>query len=95
MAIVKYIISCIIGCFDVLVGNGTNAGIKEDIIGLFSIAFIIILFFASFIILERKTSMGYKKSIIISIFTTIILVSIILLMLIIYDSIFCFDNKAF
>ena len=46
MAIVKYIISCIIGCFDVLVGNGTNAGIKEDIIGLVSIAFIIILFFA-------------------------------------------------
>ena len=54
MNIVKYIISCIVGCFDALVGNGMNGGIKESIVGLVSIASIIILFFASFIILEKK-----------------------------------------
>ena len=89
MTIVKYIISCIIGCFDALVGKGTNGDIKEGIVGLVSIASIIILFFVSFIILEKRTNIGYKKNILISIFTTIILVLMIFLMLIIYESIFC------
>ena len=73
MNIVKYIISCIVGCFDALVGKGMNGGIKEGIVGLVSIASIIILFFASFIILEKKNDIGYKKNILISILTTIIL----------------------
>ena len=86
---VKYIISCIVGCFDVLVGNGMNGGIKEGIVGLVSIASIIILFFVSFIILEKRTNIGYKKNILISILITIILVLIIFVILIIYESIFC------
>ena len=89
MNIVKYIISCIVGCFDALVGNWMNGGIKECIVGLVSIASIIILFFASFIILEKRTNIGYKKNILISILTTIILVLIIFVILIIYESIFC------
>ena len=89
MNIVKYIISCIVGCFDALVGNGMSGGIKEGIVGLVSIASIIILFFASFIILEKRTNIGYKKNILISILTTIILVLIIFVILIIYESIFC------
>ena len=93
MNIVKYIISCIVGCFDALVGNGMNGGIKEGIVGLVSIASIIILFFVSFIILEKRTNIGYKKNILISILTTIILVLMIFLMLIIYESIFCWDKK--
>lgn len=89
MNIVKYIISCIVGCFDALVGNGMSGGIKEGIVGLVSIASIIILFFSSFIILEKRTNIGYKKNILISILTTIILVLIIFVILIIYESIFC------
>lgn len=89
MNIVKYIISCIVGCFDALVGKGMNGGIKEGVVGLVSIASIIILFFASFIILEKKNDIGYKKNILISILTTIILVLIIFMILIIYESIFC------
>ena len=89
MNIVKYIISCIVGCFDALVGKGMNGGIKEGIVGLVSIASVIILFFVSFIILEKRTNIGYKKNILISILTTIILVLMIFLMLIIYESIFC------
>ena len=89
MNIVKYIISCIVGCFDALVGKGMNGGIKEGIVGLVSIASVIILFFVSFIILEKRTNIAYKKNILISILTTIILVLMIFLMLIIYESIFC------
>ena len=89
MNVVKYIIYCIVGCFDALVGNGMNGGIKEGIVGLVSIASIIILFFVSFIILEKRTNIGYKKNILISILITIILVLMIFLMLIIYESIFC------
>ena len=89
MNIVKCIIYCIVGCFDALVGNGMNGGIKEGIVGLVSIASVIMLFFVSFIILEKRTNIGYKKNILISILTTIILVLMIFLMLIIYESIFC------
>lgn len=49
MKIVKYILSCIIGCFDALAGKRINGGIKEGIIGLASLVFIILLFFVSFI----------------------------------------------
>ena len=44
MKIVKYILSCIIGCFDALVGKGMNGGIKEGIIGLTSLLFICLLY---------------------------------------------------
>ena len=45
MEILKYIWSCIIGCFDALVGIDMNGGIKEGIVGLASLLFIILLFF--------------------------------------------------
>lgn len=44
MKIVKYILSCIIGCFDTLVGKNMSGGIKEGIVGLASVLFIILLF---------------------------------------------------
>lgn len=52
MKIVKYIISCIIGCLDTLVGNSMNGGIKEAVVGLTSQLFIILLFFISFYFLD-------------------------------------------
>lgn len=88
MKIVKYILSCIIGCFDALVGKGMNGGIKEGIVGLFSLLFIILLFFGSFIFLDKKTNIDFKVNILCSIGITIILVCIIFLTLILVEKIF-------
>lgn len=85
MKIVKYILSCIIGCFDALVGKGMNCGIKEGIIGLTSLLFIILLFFASFIFLDKKTNIDFKINILCSIGITILLVCLIFLVLIIIE----------
>lgn len=81
----KYILSCIIGCFDALVGKGMNGGIKEGIIGLTSLLFIILLFFASFIFLDKKTNIDFKINILCSIGITILLVCLIFLVLIIIE----------
>lgn len=88
MKIVKYILSCIIGCFDALVGKGMNGGIKEGIIGLSSLLFIILLFFGSFIFLDKKTNIDFKVNILCSIGITIILVCIIFSTLILVEKIF-------
>ena len=88
MKIVKYILSCIIGCFDAFVGKGMNGGIKEGIVGLFSQLFIILLFFASLIFLDKKTNMDYRAAIACSIGITISLVCLIFLILIIAEKIF-------
>lgn len=85
MKIVKYILFCIIGCFDALVGKGMNGGIKEGIIGLTSLLFIILLFFASFIFLDKKTNIDFKINILCSIGITILLVCLIFLVLIIIE----------
>lgn len=85
MKIVKYILSCIIGCFDALVGKSMNGGIKEGIIGLTSLLFIILLFFASFIFLDKKTNIDFKINILCSIGITILLVCLIFLVLIIIE----------
>lgn len=85
MKIAKYILSCIIGCFDALVGKGMNGGIKEGIIGLTSLLFIILLFFASFIFLDKKTNIDFKINILCSIGITILLVCLIFLVLIIIE----------
>lgn len=88
MKIVKYILSCIIGCFDALVGKGMNGGIKEGIVGLASLLFIILLFFVSFILLDKKTNIDFKINILCSIGITILLVCLIFLVLIIVEKIF-------
>lgn len=88
MKIVKYILSCIIGCFDALVGKGMNGGIKEGIIGLASLLFIILLFFGSFVFLDKKTNIDFKINILCSIGITISLICLIFLILIIAEKIF-------
>lgn len=85
MKIVKYILSCIIGCFDALVGKGMDGGIKEGIVGLASLLFIILLFFVSFIFLDKKTNIDFKINILCSIGITILLVCLIFLVLIIVE----------
>lgn len=88
MKIVKYILSCIIGCFDALVGKGMSGGIKEGIVGLFSILFIIVLFFASFIFLDKKTSIHFKLKILCSIAITALLIGLIFVVLIVFEKVF-------
>ena len=85
MKIVKYILSCIIGCFDAYLGGDTNSGIKEGIVGWFSLLFIILLFFASLIFLDKKTKMDYRAAIACSIGITISLVGLIFLVLIVVE----------
>lgn len=87
MEIVKYILSCIIGCFDAFVGKGMNGGIKEGLIGLVSQLFIVLLFLASFIFLDKKTNIDFKINILCSIGITIGLVCFIFLVLIIVEKI--------
>lgn len=85
MNIVKYILSCIIGCFDALVGKGMTGGIKEGVIGLASILFIILLFFTSFTVLDKKTNIEFKFNILCSIGITLLLVCLIFSILIIFE----------
>ena len=88
MKIVKYILSCIIECFDAYLGGGMNGGIKEGIVGLFSLLFIILLFFASLIFLDKKTKMDYRTTIACSIGITILFVGFIFLVLIMVEKYF-------
>ena len=88
MKIAKYILSCIFGCFDALVGRGIRGGIKEGIIGLLSLLFIILIFVSSFVFLDKKVNLDFKINILCSIGVTILLVSLIFLVLIIIEKIF-------
>ena len=88
MKIIKYILACIIGGFDALVGKGTNGGIREAIIGWFSLLFFILLFFASFLFLAKKTNIAYKINILFSIGITILLVCLVFLILIFIEKTF-------
>lgn len=88
MKIVKYILSCIIGCFDALVGKGMNGGIKEGIVGLFSILFIIVLFFASFIFFDKKTNIHFQLKILCSIAITALLIGLVFVILIVFEKVF-------
>lgn len=85
MRIVKYILSCIIGCLDTLVGNHMNGGIKEVIVGLTSQLFIIVLFFILFIFIDKKTNIDFNIKILCSIVITVLLVCLIFLVLIIIE----------
>ena len=72
----------------ILVGKGMNGGIKEGVIGIASLLFIILLFFTSFTILHKKTNIDFKINILFSIGITILLVFLIFLILIIIEKLF-------
>ena len=88
MKIVKYILSCISGCFDAYLGKGTNGGIKEGIVGLASMFVIVSLFLASLFFLGDKTKMDYRTTIACSIGITILFVGFIFLVLIMVEKYF-------
>ena len=88
MEIIKYILSCICGCFDALTGKGMSGGIKEGAIGLVAIATIILLFFISFIVLDRKTNLNYKFKLLSSIATTLLVIIFIVFLFILIGKIF-------
>lgn len=85
MKSIKYIISCIIGCFDALVGKGMNGGIKEGIVGLASLLSIILIFFVTYRLLDKKVNLDFKINILCSIGITSLLVCLIFLILIIIE----------
>lgn len=88
MKIIKYIFSCIIGCFDAWVGADTNNKFKDYFIGLVSIFILISLFFVSFFFLEKKTNINFKTNILCSIGLTILLIGVILIIIIFIEKIF-------
>ena len=85
MKSIKYIISCIIGCFDTLVGKGMNGGIKEGIVGLASLLSIILRLFVAYRFLDKKVNLDFKMNILCSIGITSLLVCLIFLILIIIE----------
>ena len=88
MKIVKYILSCIIDCIDSLAGANTQGGIKETIVGLSSILFIVVLFFLSFILLDRKTNLKHEVNILYSILISTLFIATISILLILFEKLF-------
>ena len=85
MNTVKYILFCIIDCFDAYTGKGSNGGIKEAIIGITSLLFIILLYLASFFILNRKTKLTHKQSILFAALITLLFVGVVFSIIIIIE----------
>ena len=88
MKIIEYIISCIIGNFDALVGGQSNTGWKEGIIGFASLAFVILLFFGAFILLDKTTKLDFGVNILCSLGITISMICIIFGVIIIVENLF-------
>lgn len=87
MRTVKYIIYCIIDCFDAAVGKSTSGGIKEGLVGLASILSIVLMFFAIFFLISKKTSLDYRTNILCSLIATVLFVFVIFILLIIVEKI--------
>ena len=85
MNTVKYILFCIIDCFDAYTGKGSNGGIKEAIIGITSLLFIALLHWVSFFILNRKTRLTYKPKTLVAILITLLLVGVVFSIIIIIE----------
>ncbi len=89
MGFVRYVLSCIVSCFDALVGKSNDSGIKEYLIGLTSLFIIITLFFVSFFITNKVSKLSYRTNIICAIALTVLLLIIVSVMIIIVEKIFC------
>ena len=85
MDAVKYILFCIAGCLDSLVGKSSDLSWDEFICGELSILAVIIMLFSSFFLLEKTTRNNYKMNILLSVLITIILVAFVFLILIIFN----------
>ena len=88
MEMVKYILFCIAGCLDPIVGKSSDLSMNEFFCGEMSILAIIILFYVPFIWLEKKSSNHYKINILLSILITIVSIAIIFLILIVIENCF-------
>lgn len=86
METVKYILLCIAGCLDSLVGKNAGLSWDEFICGELSILAIIIMIFSSFFLLEKTTRNNYKINFLLSILITVILVVFVFFLLIAFNA---------
>ena len=88
MKTIKYILLCIIDCFDALVGKGMNGGIKEALIGLSSILVMVLTFFISLFVINRKFNLDYKVNILYALVSTILIIFILFVVIVIVEKMF-------
>ena len=88
MKTIKYILLCIIDCFDALVGKGMNGGITEALIGLSSILVIILTFLISLFVMNRKFDLDYKVNILCSLVSTLLIIFILFAVIAIVEKLF-------
>lgn len=87
MKTIKYILSCIVGCFDSLVGKGMNGGVKEGLIGMCSILVIVLTFLVSLLIIDNKLNFDYRINVLCSLVATVLFIFIIFAILVIVEKI--------
>lgn len=88
MKTIKYILLCIIDCFDALVGKEMNGGIKEALIGLSSILVMVLTFFISLFVINRKFNLDYKVNILYALVSTLLIIFILFVVIAIVEKMF-------
>ena len=88
MKTIKYILLCIIDCFDALVEKGMNGGITEALIGLSSILVIVLTFLISLFVINRKFDLDYKVNILCSLVSTLLIIFILFAVIAIVEKLF-------
>ena len=87
METVKYILECLVGNLDALVGNPSTDSLQDFLVGLGSMLILFVAFFTSLYFLDRNTSFSYKLNILFSIFTTILFTLVVFAVIILIEAI--------
>ena len=88
MKFIRYVLKCIIGCFDASVGTASNITEKEGTHGCLALLAIFSIFFTFLYLLDNKTKISYKFNIPIAIGLTIVVILIIIGLSILVENIF-------
>ena len=84
MKTLRYLVSCIIGCFDAFAGKGTDQGLKDSFAGLFSLLVVVGVFLAS-VFLLGKTKLKYSLNIVCSVCATLLVIALVSLLIVILE----------
>ena len=88
MKIIKYILHCVIGVLDAMVGNAPHHSWKETFTGLLAVAVALLIFFGLFVLLDKKTNFNYYIKIVCAILLTTLILLIIFGIIIIFEKLF-------
>ncbi|MBE6532731.1 MAG: hypothetical protein E7676_04385 [Ruminococcaceae bacterium] len=87
MKTVKYILECLAGNLDAMVGNPSPGGTEEFLVGLGSMLILCVAFLTSLYFLDRKTSFSYKLNILFSFLITILFTLAVFAVIILIEAI--------